>query len=85
MKLAPIVNHLRRYLPLVTDAFSDTLSINTINIDSQGLVTVETTTDHGLSNNQSVVLTGVESRLIIDTSLTEIDGNTVTFYTKSDN
>ena len=81
MKLAPIVNHLQRYLPYVTDAFSDMLSINSINIDSQGLVTVETTTDHGLSNNQAVVLTGVESRLIIDTSQTEIDGNTVTFYT----
>ena len=82
MKLAPIVNHLQRYLPYVTDAFSDMLSINSINIDSQGLVTVETTTDHGLSNNQAVVLRGIESRLIIDTSLTEIDGNTVTFYTK---
>ena len=82
MKLQPIINHLSRNLPFVSDKFSDTLEILSIT-QLSGVVTVVTDSDHNLSTDDFIVVTGAKSGVFIDVSATNasISGNTVTFTT----
>ena len=80
MQLEPIIKQYQACLPMLTDDFSNKLSISSISNTSQ-VATVETTTDHGLSVNDFVTMGNVYSPVIIDTaneSATEINFLTVT-------
>ncbi len=72
MKAADLVEQLASVLPQVTSLFSSTLTVSSItNIGN--LVTVTTSSEHGLATGQAVVVTGTTQQYSIDT-LTQIDG-----------
>ena len=81
MKIAPIINQLVNYLPLYSSNFSERLQVLAVSVDPSNVVTVTTTTDHGLTTGDGIVLQGTEVSLKIDPAACVIDGNKVSFVT----
>lgn len=81
MKLTDVVNQLRAVLPKYTDVFSKVLSISTITV-SGGTATIVTSSSHGLSTGDNIVISDVT----VHTSITAVSqsGNVFTFTTGSD-
>lgn len=69
MKIADIINQLRGVIPKYTDYFSDSLSVLTITA-SGGTATIVTSTAHGLSGGENIVLKDVLSKNFI-TNMTQ--------------
>lgn len=82
MKLAPLVSHLADNLPRVTDKFSDTVEVASIE-NTAGTAVVTTVVPHGLTTGTSVVIAGAKTGALIDIAETSISGNTVTFVTET--
>lgn len=72
MKAADVVRQLRAVLPKVTDLFSEVISIASLT-RSGTTVTATTSTDHGLTTGNSIVITGALTPTDIS-SLTFLDG-----------
>lgn len=80
MKLLNLINIITERLPQLTDLFSDTLSVDTI-VQTGGTVTVTTTSSHGLTTGDRIVMSGAKSGVEIDIPSSQIIDNTVIFKT----
>lgn len=76
-----IVQHLKTYLPLFTDAFTDLLTVSAATISAGNVLTV-TSTGHGKSAGQYVVLSGGFTRNILTAAV--LSGDNVQFTTTYD-
>lgn len=81
MRLSELADRLQLFLPSETDLFSTQLDIVSI-VSDGSTATIVTSTKHGLSDDEVVVLHGVETRTAID-SVSSV-GFLHTFVTSSD-
>lgn len=84
MSLTPstIVKHLKTYLPLHTSAFTDLLTISAASMGASNILTI-TSTAHGKSPGQYIVITGGTTRNILVGATLQPD-DTVEFETGYD-
>lgn len=84
MSLTPstIVKHLKTYLPLHTSAFTDLLTVSAASMGASNILTI-TSTAHGKSPGQYIVITGGTTRNILTAAVLQAD-DTVEFTTTID-
>ncbi|MEQ8823841.1 MAG: hypothetical protein RIC14_05660 [Filomicrobium sp.] len=57
MRITPLVQHARLYLPTQTDLFADSLGVSSIDVVSGGTTTITTSSPHGFTLNSEIGIT----------------------------
>jgi hypothetical protein len=71
-----IVNHLAEYLPRISDKFSDSIAVDSATISDDRTVTVNTTSEHGLSVSDPLLFVGGQTSISISAVTEETEDET---------